>query len=220
MKNIWRKYKTGIIFTGYVAASFLLVWLVFLPYKNRVESQADKIQEKELDNQIFERKTSKINQMEEKYNEYQNNKEKMGKFLKNGEEVDLIKKIESLGEETKNTVSLKVLDADIQNTKNSSVKSDKNKIKEESILKDISPDNFLSLEISLEGDYFSFINFLEKIENLDYYADVISLNLTKTIIENKNYSSDNIFSSNQDSSPEKNEKKILKGVIDIIVYKN
>jgi hypothetical protein len=218
MKNILIKYKVEIIFIGYSIAAIGLLYSGFIPYKNKVESQAEKIQETTLENLIFENKTSRISQMEAKYNDYQNNKGKMGKFLKDGEEVELIKRIESLGEETQNRVALNIA----EEKKDSSSSSVKNAAKEESIPKDISSQNYLNLEINLEGSYDSFIDFLKKMESLDYYIDVVSLDLAKTDAKDSSASvfSDNIFSSRQADSAPPVEKEILKSKIGVIVFKN
>jgi hypothetical protein len=220
MKNIWKKHKAEIISGGCCLATIVLFYFGFLPYENKIKNQADRIQETELENQIFEKKTSKISQMEEKFSDYQNNKDKMGKFLQNGEEVGLIERIESLGEETKNKVKLSILEVDAQ--KNKDTTSLKNTTKEENILKDVPSQNFLSLEINLEGDYQGLLDFLKKIESMDYYVDVISLDLAEIADAGNpaNLYSNNLFSSGQVVPAVKVSRGILKSKINIIVFKN
>lgn len=222
MKNIWRKYKTGIISIGYCVVAACLFYFIFSPYKNKVESQADKIQETALENQIFEKKTSKLSQMKTKYNDYQNNKDKMGKFLKDGEEVNLIKRLEALGEETQNKVVLNILEKNEKISKDAVASSPKSAAKEGNILKDAPSQNFLSLEINLEGSYQNLIDFLKKMESMNYYADVISLDLTKTIAGDASGSGSaaNVFSPEQDFSSPQVEKETLKSKVSVIVFKN
>ncbi len=219
MKNIWKKYKAAMILFGYASAAILLFWLAFLPYISHIKSRADEIQAMELDNQIFEKKTSKITEMESKYDEYQNSKNKMGRFLKEGEEIDFIKRLEFIGEETKNKVNLRILDADAQNAKSS-----KNKPKEPGLIDSLPSKKFLMLEVNVVGGYSDLISFLRKIENLDFYTNVISLDMSKTVVPIVNAGSENavnIFTPTGQNPPEvKKEKEALKGIINLIVYKN
>lgn len=225
MKNIWKKYQSEIISIGYVMAVILLVYFGLLPFERKIKNQADKIQEKTLENEIFEKRITKVSSLESEFNEYQQNRSRMGLFLLEREEIDFIKKIEALGEESESKISLKILEENDKNKKIDIPKDKKTEKEEGGIMEEVPYKNFLSLEIKLEGSYEGLMKFLRKIEKTDYYVDVVSLDLKKTIIEEevlKNNPQPNLFSSQSDSSAEteKSEKKFLKSTINIIVYKN
>lgn len=220
MKDIWKKHQLGIISISYIIAVILLIYFGLLPFEKKIRDQSDRIQEKTLENEIFEKRIAKVFDLETQFNEYQKNKDQLGTFLQGGEEIDFIKKIEVLAEETQNKISLRILDAEEKKVNTS--KDNKNEKKEISIIEEMPYKNYLSLEIKLEGNYADLINFLKKIENSDYYLDITSLNLEKAVFveeHEEKISQDDIFSSKSISPAEKGEKEILKSTINVIVYK-
>lgn len=219
MKDIWKKHQLGIISIGYIIAVILLIYFGLFPFEKKIRNQSDRIQEKTLENEIFEKRIAKVVDLEAQLDDYQKNKDQLGTLLQGGEEIDFIKKIEILAEETKNKISLKILDTEEKKANTS--KDNKNEKKEVNLVDEMPYKNFLSLEMKLEGNYSDLISFFKKIENANYYLDVVSLNMEKTTIietDEKKPETD-IFSSLSNLPAEKKEKEILKSTINVIVYK-
>ncbi|MEA3323129.1 MAG: type 4a pilus biogenesis protein PilO [Patescibacteria group bacterium] len=93
------------------------------------------------------------------------------------EKVRLFSSLERLAEDTGNDgISLtvkKIANEEIE--KNKKVKNDKSTVTPR-------VDNFLSVDIALVGSYNDLIEFIKKIENMHYFADVTSLRIEKTNI--------------------------------------
>lgn len=91
------------------------------------------------------------------------------------EKVRLFSSLEKLAKDTGNdSISLAVKKI----TKEDDVKN--KKVKSDKITTPPSVDNFLSVDIVLVGNYNDLIEFVRKIENKNYFADVTSLKIEKT----------------------------------------
>ena len=116
----------------------------------------------------FERQTTKI----------ETKKEKLQVFVSQNEIINLIKRLEKTAAETGNEAIIE--DVEIKNEK--AKKESKNKKIRKNTEKNkkmfsLPSNNYIKIKINLRGSYNDFINFVRKIENMDYYSDIISLHL-------------------------------------------
>ncbi len=137
--------------------------------------KADEVQKKMLDNEINQKKLAKIPQMKKTFEELNENKNKLSGILRGEEEVDFIKKLEILAEETQNKIDLKI----IENDKKESAKS---KAKTEEKI-NLPKEEFISLQADLTGDYSGLFRFVKKLENFEYYVNIATINVS--VEENK-----------------------------------
>jgi len=237
MKNFCKKHKISIAIISFLFIIMPLFYYGALFGIKKIQNNANLIQEKIIDNNLEKLKLEGIPKMDETNAEFEKNKEAVGTILKSDSKVDFIKYIEVLAGETNNKIEIKVLD-DEQNklvTKKiakTTANNDELK-KNESIEDRLLYKQHISMQLNLAGDYQSFLNFVQKLENNKYYVNIISFNLQKDFI-GKNSSAirgdaasgGTIFLSPTSTSAVQNnletateeEPQILKSSLNIIVY--
>lgn len=209
--NFWRKYNLWISAAVFLAAVFLIWFFVMSPLRKSIEANADEIQKKNIDSDIYKERVQKIPEMEKMQTTFDANRNNLKIFLNGSSEVDFIKKIESVAEETGNRITLKIEENTDQKTKKTDEKKD------ETDIKNALPGNnkYVTIQISLEGNYENLFNFIRKLENINYYVNVISLDLNKDIVEKEA----NPFTSADAKKTGGNiEKEVIKSNLEAIVY--
>lgn len=239
MKGFWKKYKSwisGLLFVLVVAGAIVFI---AKPLVARIVAISDEIQKKAIDNQINQARIAKIPEMKAQHELFASEAERLNVVVDAGSEVDFIKRLELLAEETGNKIDLKIDEeaatqkgakavakkesSDTTVTeKDASGSATKAKKDLEDIKANLPSAFYLMLHINLEGNYAGFMNFLRQLENFNYYANVVSLNLVKAEKQEEERSgSRDIFSSNPgdfDDSERQSSKNILKSTIDVAVY--
>jgi len=204
MRDFWKKYKLWLsiaIWLILIAASF---FLAAKPLLENIREKSDEIQRIKIDNEISQGRIAKLPEMKELHAIFEQEKDSLDVILDQNNSVEFIKKLELLAQETGNKISLKI-DDNLESAKNAKVNSAKKEKKDtESIGADLPPNNYLSMEITLEGKYENFISFLYKLENLDYYVNVLSLSLAKETVDQ---------SSSQDEANIKKEGESVSGSV-------
>lgn len=192
-----------------------------------IRESRDKIQEKLIDNKIDKLRLDKIPEMEQASGLIRENNEVLGVVLDLENEVDFIKKLETVAEETGNKISLKIEDQNDNQGKKRATASRKNE--EEDIKDSLKYDNHIAMQITLEGRYANLVSFIRKIESDAHYMNVISMEISKiedSEREQKNSSSgaqDVLWTGEavqNDKAPEVSEKKsqFLRSIINLVVY--
>jgi Tfp pilus assembly protein PilO len=219
MKNIWKKHKAFVIVFAYAAAIVLAVYFAFMPIVADIKKTSDEIQAKIIDGQIEEAKLAKIPQLEKDMEEYNGKKDNLDEILVSGSEVGFIENMESIAGATGNAVSLKIVD----NQKPATPSKDS---KAKSILGDLNYKNYFSMEVTLKGNYQSLADFIHSFENMKYYADIISVNVKKDIVQNataapaSTTSSSDLFSGSltKSAANQPAEKDTLDTILSVVVY--
>jgi len=176
MKNIWKKYDIWINIAGFVAILVLVLFFVVFPLQAGIQNNSDGIQRKIIDDNMNKSRISKIPEMEKVEAAFAENKNNLDIILNSDNEVDFIKKVESLAEETGNKIDLKIDDADSSIQKPVAAKKDPDDIKS-----NLPYPKYLSIQINLEGNYDGTLNFIHKLENMNYYVNIISLSMVKSV---------------------------------------
>jgi hypothetical protein len=145
--------------------------------------------------------------MEKDYQKYKESEGMLNGLMEPSKEVDFIKELEKLAEETNNKVEFKIQEEKKEEAKKKEVDAG---IKDKLAYK-----SFLSMQIAIEGDYDQLINFIHKLENYKNYVNIISIRtekITQEVEKNGTVGSDT-----EDEEVEK--KQILNSILDIVVYK-
>lgn len=180
LKDVWKKYNIWISISGFLAL-LIVVWMfVVAPIRRSIESNADETQKKTIDLEMYGGRISKIADMENIQSVFAENESNLRVFLDKNNEVDFIKKLELISEETGNKISLQIVDDSVAKKSAAAGKKEK---EGEDIKKTLPKIPYLSIIISLEGDYEQMVNFLHKIENMNYHVDVISVSMEKSEIK-------------------------------------
>jgi len=216
MEKSWKKYRLWITLSGFFVFISLVVFFGINPLVAQIRDISDEIQKKTIDNEIAESRIAKIPEMRNNYEIFAQENSRLEVILVKDKEVDFIKKLEALAGETGNIITLKIADSSPKSKQPTEVKE---KNDPEDIRENLPSSDFLTMQITLRGNYVNFLNFLNKLENFDYYINVLSLDLTKSSEENIKISGSDIFS-NQRSAGQTvaSEKEILQSILEIAVY--
>lgn len=187
---------------------------VISPLVAKIEEKSDNIQRKTIDNELGQSRISRIPEMEQAIGSFEEKRDYVDVVLSSDREIDFIKRLEALADETGNEINLKISDNVALAQKQSASK--KEKVEED--IKTILPnDNYLSMQITLRGDYSGLLNFIHKLENFHYLLDVISINATK--IDSDEARSNSPFSSGSVENESKlSGKEHLKTDMELVVY--
>lgn len=220
MNTIWKKYKLPIVYLGYLIVSVLLVFFVIIPTVGSIKKNSLAIQKAEADKEIFDKRIGKLDQIEEEFNEYAAKRENVGKLLEDGGEVDFIKMMEYLADETGNSIKMEISEQP-EGGKDKSASKKKDADEGGVIEKSFSKEKVLVFKVGLSGNYEGLIRFLRKMEDMEYYSVISSIDVKKKSEESENRTvRASVFSfsgNNQESAVVK--KEILETAMDLIVYK-
>jgi hypothetical protein len=186
-------------------------WLV-----KKIKTTADLIQERIIDDEINQMRIAKIPEMESVQQLFNEKESDFNVILDENSEVDFIKKLESLAENTGNRINLKILEGEKKDTA-PAVKGAKEKSGEE-IKKNLASDKYIIIQINLEGDYMKLLNFIHKLETFNYYANIVSIDVVKSIIEEKDPKLNTAYAARNNAEQKIMEKEILQSVITVAVY--
>lgn len=181
MGNIWKKYNIWISSSGFLLAILAAWFFVVMPIRASIEANADDMQKKMIDNELVKARISKIPDMENMQKVFEENRDNLKVILNTSSEVDFIKQIEALAEETGNKIELKIENKDT-NKKPAATKTPDPQSTGD-IIGELPGMDSLNIQMSLEGNYAQAANFLHKLENMNYYVNVVSLDMAKAAIE-------------------------------------
>lgn len=223
MKKIWGAHKLAIIIISFLALLFLVMFFLARPLVNDIKNKADDIQKKIIDNDISRKRVGKIPEMEKADKLFRSKESELNVILDPNNEFEFIKKLEAMADETGNEMTLKVNDPNDAKNVKTNKKDEKKGIKES-----LAYTSYISVEINLVGDYLELINFVHKLENFSYYANIISIDSKKIaeVSENKVDSakteSTNPFAAPSLPGPqeriEKKEKDVIKSILNVVIY--
>lgn len=182
MRVFWKKYKLWLSIAIYLSLTAISFFFAVKPLLGDIRGKSDEIQKIKIDNEINQGRIAKLPEMRGLHAIFEQENNNLNVVLDQSSSVEFIKKLELLAQETGNKISLKIDDNSgaAKNDKASVAKKEKKD--SDSMIGNLPSDNYLSMEITLEGKYENFTSFLYKLENLDYYVNVLSLSLIKETV--------------------------------------
>jgi len=178
MADFWKKYNIWISSTLFLVLAGGLVWFVILPLEKNIRASADNIQITAIDDSLNQARIAKIPEMEKAEAAFTENKNNLDIMLNSDNEVDFIKSLESLAQETNNKIDLKIEDNTPVSPATAPGKKDPDDIRA-----NLPYDSYLSFQINLQGKYGDALNFIHKLENMNYYVNVISFSMAKGSVD-------------------------------------
>lgn len=211
MKEFLKKNKISVLICAYIVLMTVIFYFLIRPIVNEIAAKADMIQQKKYDKEVNENKLAAMLSAEKNFNEINYDKNDFNNTINTGGEVELIKDLEILAEQTGNKIEFKL--ADNQDKKPAS----KPKKDEVDIKKNLKHTNYLSLQVALEGSYISLVNFMHKLENYKKYVNVISISSEKMIIADSSSNLGIIATSdlNKKKAP---DKEVINTILDAVIY--
>ncbi|HCU70631.1 MAG TPA: hypothetical protein DIC35_02615 [Candidatus Moranbacteria bacterium] len=202
MKDFLNKNKIILITSIYLILAGLFFYFLIIPLKGKINGKASEIQQEKIDQDITKKKIMTVPVIEKDYQKYKENEENLNVLMEPSQEVEFIKGLEALAEETNNKVEFKIQESAKDESKNK-------KTENADIKSKLAYNNFLSMQVALEGNYQSLINFIHKVENYKKYVNILSIRIEKISID------EGAKSSNKENEV-KNEA--LNSILDIVVY--
>ncbi|MDP1620426.1 MAG: hypothetical protein Q8M12_05535, partial [bacterium] len=152
-------------------------YFLVMPAVEGIIARANDIQQKKIDKELNEKKLSSVAAMESDYAKVKDNADKFDIIIEQSKELDFIKELEILAEQTGNKIEFKL--QDLATAKPVA----KSKNGELDIKSKLAYSNFLSMQIALEGNYAGLLNFINKLENYKKYVNIITISSEKRTIE-------------------------------------
>lgn len=204
MKDFFKKYKIQSVVSTYTVVVFMMFYFLVMPTIAEIRDTANKINQEKIAGELKEEQLMTVSTMEDDYNKFKDNEDGFDIIVDPKNEVELIKDLESIADQTGNKIELKIQeDADTKPRA-------RQKTTEEDIKGNLKYSNYLSILIAIEGDHTSLINFINKIENYKKTINIISISSEKkeTVIDSKNSNSIGAISG----------EEVINSIFDVVVY--
>lgn len=225
MKNFCKKYKIQIVLIGYVILLGVFIYGGIFRVVKNIKEGADEIQKKIIDNELDMKNLEKIPQLTNDYETFSSKGSNLDVILQKESEIKFIQSLEDLARETGNEINLKLIKEENFQVKDSQEKEKAKKKDNEKIKNNLPYEDYITIQLELKGGYPELMGFLEKLENIEHYANVVSFDLKKeenqikeTRSNNPFIDSDNILVPEEDKKEISQKKEILKSLINLIVY--
>jgi len=205
MKKFLKNQQEYIAVIIFLLVVFLLTYFVLIPILGRIDRTKNEMEQAVIKQEIERQRLGELPKIREQYAEINSQQKKIDVLLDEEQAVTLIERLESLARDTNNEILISIQEDDLQQ-KNVPV----SKVKKEStdtILLDSLPNkNYLKLKILLRGDYGGIFSFLKKLETLEYYSDIIAINIGQASLEQASFGQ-NTLGSFDVSNPFVNQTK-------------
>ena len=228
MKEFWNKNKFSVVIIAFILAMGPFTYFSGRYLTEKIRGTSDQIQETMTDVELEKSKINNIPQMEDLTKEIETNGEALNVVIDDSQEVDFIKSLESLADDTGNKIKISVNDGSSTVAQKSLSASTKDNQEKKGIKDNLSHKNSIVLDIELTGTYDGLVNFVHKMENGKYYANVISIDSRKSSAKDGGDAvsgSAGFFISSspqgmpvQNSSDSSGTAETLKTKIEIVVY--
>jgi hypothetical protein len=223
MSEFLKKNRQYVTIATILVIFWASVQFGILPLISLINEKSNLIQEKSLDRENRMKRIQELPKLKEQFNVVSEKEPVFQVLVKKEEALMLIEDIESIAKDSGNKIEIKIQDPAKNDTNSSNAKKDSSKDKDkkvdESLLKPAN-DNYLAMDISISGTYNSLVAFIQKIENMKYWSDIISIKVSMASPEDQSRSTD-IFSSTQliDTSNVSNNQAKLAAVISAVFYR-
>lgn len=228
MTNFWKKYKISSVIALYLLAISVLLYFVVRPLFTKISLSTDKIQEIIVNQKDKENRLGEIPKLKDQFAFVQEKEIELPDFLSGDKAVGLIEEIEKIAGDSDNKITIEMKENKTKNAAGAKPEPAKKEAKDGSIIGDLPSESYLEMKISLNGSYNNLVKFIEKVELMESFSDIISI----SIVPNRDMtektgisSSNNIFikpAAGQDkktASQENIEKEAkLDSAISIVFY--
>ncbi len=229
MKDFWKKYKEYIyLFIFPIILGIISIFSIKY-LTDSISAKNNEIEKELINNEEREKRIKNISTIEKQFKMIEEEKDKLNVFITQDQVISLIKKMEHLSEETGNEIIIEEVMISDENTKDEAAPQKTADDKNDS---EIISDNYIQIKISLRGSYGDAVNFIKKIENINYCSDIISLKLTaqkkesaeqlpKTYTTREEFTIGGNLSSNrvkETNLNKNNQEAIINSLFEIVFY--
>lgn len=195
MKNFIKKNKIILAVVIYMAVLGSAFYFVAGHLLSAISGNNVKIQENLVDREIKEKRLAEIPKMKEQYQTVASEERFFIPLVTEDKAVELIEKLEKLAQSSGNEINIEI-QSNTGKVDTSKAKSKKTEDEKQSIRDSLPSSDYLELKINLSGSYNQLLDFIEKFEALQYYSDIVSLDIEFKEEEKKAQSSPSPFAQN------------------------
>lgn len=210
MKDFLKKYKISVAVASYVVLVLVFLYFSVMPSIVKISEKAQKIQQQEIDRKLHEERISSLPAMEDGYEKFKDNEAALYIVMDSSKEVDFIKELEILAEETSNKVEFRI-------EEKVDKKTAKKKDGEADIKGGLTYANYLPMQVALEGDYEGLLKFMHKLENFHNYVNIVSVSSEKKEVRETG-GNPGLFSAGNQTKTTETSRDVLNTILDIVVY--
>jgi len=174
MKNFFKKQREIITILIYVGVVLVLIYFVILPLLSKIKNINDQIQEGGMKQELVKQQLAELPKIQQQYNVLQKNEGLIDVLLNEEEAVVLIERLEKLAQDSGNKIEISVQNPQLKK----STATVPGKINADNVLVSALPStDYLQMQILLTGDYNKAVDFIGKLENIEYYSDIIGIRI-------------------------------------------
>lgn len=232
MNKFWKKYKEYFFVGLFPIIFLLLVFFAAKPLFEEIENNFDAIEKEKADKEEMRRKLGEFDEIQRQAEKIQEQEKILEITLKKEQIVQFVQELEDIAKNTGNEISIETKDKETLEKEMQKRKKDEKSKEEEGIMDSLPSENYLYFTIKSEGEYGNLINFINKIENLKYYSDIVSFDINKEIPlafakerVSRNAFAPGVSEENQETDDDKNdesikeiEKNTIYSVLELVVY--
>lgn len=191
-----------------------------MPLISRIEAKNNQIQEETAKREMLNRQIENLPKMKQQYESIQKKESSMDILYKEEKAILLIEKLEKFAQESNSEIEISVQDP--QKEKN--VSSVKNKTAAENSIESMLPSpDYMQMQILLKGSYNEAVNFISKLESMEYYSDIIGIKIKQDSDKiDPNFGAISPFIQNAEVNQEKvneiKEEKALEAILNVVFY--
>lgn len=224
MKEFLHKKRLYLSIFVYLLLMAALLAFITVPLMKRIQIKMDEFQKKNEDYEIRRNRLGEIPRLKVQFEMAEIEESNINFLLDKNNTINLIERIENLSSSTGNEIKIEVMEKEsnltVENIEMKQKEKSRNKGAEKKLIDDFAELKYLKFKINIKGKYDNFVNFVEKIENLNYHSDIIAIKTGK-VVESK----DKVFQNPYNPATEKanpDEKKvendILESSVEILFY--
>lgn len=184
MKTFLKKRRELIAIAIYVCVLGAVGYFIVRPLLAEINRRRDQIQEETATQDDQKKQIAELPSIKEQYLSVQSKGGTLNVLLDKNDAVTLIEDIEQLAQNTQNEVKITISQNDPNSRDAIAAQKDAASQKQPgdksvSIRDALPSKNYLEMNIAITGQYNAIVNFMEKIENMQYYSDIISFDMKK-----------------------------------------
>jgi len=182
MKTFFKKQKELIAFVVYACIIGSIGYGVVRPLLVKINMRRDQIQEEIATQEDQKKQIAALPSIKQQYLSVKDRGDTLDVLLDTNDAVTLIEQVEQLAQNTNNTVKISISQNDPDSREALIAQKEAANQKQPgdtggSIAGTLLSKKYLEMNITLGGQYNDVANFIKKLENMQYYSDIISIDL-------------------------------------------
>jgi Tfp pilus assembly protein PilO len=174
MKEFIKKYKVIVAIAAYVVLIAGLFYFVVGRIVTKIQGVGDQIVQQDLAAQSKQQQVNEIPKMQQQFDEISSKNDVLSNmFLNKNDAVKLIEQVEDLAKQCQVSVDISVQDNQVAPKPQAPATPGASP----TVVGSLPGSNYLKFTFNLKGSYNNIVEFMSRLENMQYYADIISMDI-------------------------------------------